>query len=427
MEDKENFEIHKEKAETDDKGIEMEDIDIKLEDDKLTPVELARDKTYKIAFFISLPVYIGYACCFSLQRKLSVVFGLTNGVSGTKLSVIYGIGTSFVYFFNLIFRFLGHNLIFGFLHPRDRIFVSLFSQIIGMFLLTYFSFQKTIQNVFWVFVSYAFVGICVGSYEPNMLNIVNKFGSTRIYVLLAMPCGCSCVTILGFCLMTFGFRYQYFYVIALIGSIISMNLYYFTIYKDSKESENKTENNQMLFLKEFYIDLLRFAEWFPQIGLYCFCFFFNNLLASVFVPGCTLFEYSRRVTYRLIGSITIKNEIFMLLFNCGSFSGNFFSMRTMNRKRIISPFFFNVLGLLGVVINMSLIPELAPLSSFLLMSANGSLSCQSSKLIGKLFHEKYHLTATSTFLFFGDFGSMLGSNFIQPLLPYIISMKSKMY
>ena len=76
---------------------------------------------------------------------------------------------------------------------------------------------------------------------------------------------------------------------------------------------------------------------------------------------------------------------------------------------------------------MSLIPEVAPLAAFLLMWANGGIYSQISKLIGQLFHEKYHLTATSSWLFLGDFGSMIGSNLIQPILPFISSMKSKMY
>jgi hypothetical protein len=75
-------------------------------------------KNYFVAFLITLPVFMGYACCFGLQKQLSVVFGLTEGVSGTRQSYIYGLGVSFVYFFNLIFHVAGHNLVFGFLTPR---------------------------------------------------------------------------------------------------------------------------------------------------------------------------------------------------------------------------------------------------------------------------------------------------------------------
>ncbi|EAX90724.1 hypothetical protein TVAG_134470 [Trichomonas vaginalis G3] len=66
--------------------------------------DVARKKTFKSSFFITLPVFMGYACCFALQQKLSVNFGLTLGASGDKLSNTYGVATSFVYFFNLIFR-----------------------------------------------------------------------------------------------------------------------------------------------------------------------------------------------------------------------------------------------------------------------------------------------------------------------------------
>ena len=102
--------------------------------------ETTKEKTYYIAFFITLPVFMGYACCFALQRNLSLVFGLTEGVSGTNLSKIYGLGVSFVYFFNLIFRVFGHNIIFGCLSPRNRIIAALSADIIGMSLLSFFTY-----------------------------------------------------------------------------------------------------------------------------------------------------------------------------------------------------------------------------------------------------------------------------------------------
>lgn len=415
---------------------EIEDIVINLEkgesQEKLVEESESNmhylQKTYKSAFIITLPVFIGYACCFSLQKKLSFVFGLTDGVTGTKLSVIYGIGTSFVYFFNLIFRVLGHNVLFGFLHPRDRVLAALSSLMIGMVLLAYFSLQNTTQNVIWVFISYSFVGVCEGSYGPNMLNVVNNLGSTRIYVLLAMPTGCACITILAFCLMTFGVPYQTFYVITIVICLMSITLYLFTIYPASKAIEVKTENHQEKFdLSSFCHDLKEIREWFPKIGFHCICFIFNNIFISLFNPGCTLFAYSNRVTLRLIGNVTIMNEIFIFIFNIGSFLGDFFSRKVMNQKRIINPIFFFIMSFLGAILNLSLIPEVAPLAAFLLMWANGGIYSQISKLIGQLFHEKYHLTATSSWLFLGDFGSMIGSNLIQPILPFISSMKSKMY
>ena len=178
---------------------------------------------------------------------------------------------------------------------------------------------------------------------------------------------------------------------------------------------------------KFCHDLKEISEWFPKIGFHCICFIFNNICISLFNPGCTLFAYSNRVTLRLFGTATIVNEIFIFFFNIGSFLGDFFSRKIMNQKRIINPIFFSIMSFLGAVMNLSLIPEIAPLAAFLLMWANGGIYSQTSMLIGQLFHEKYHLTATSSWLFLGDFGSMIGSNLIQPILPYISLVKSKMY
>ncbi|OHS98779.1 major facilitator superfamily transporter [Tritrichomonas foetus] len=387
---------------------------------------LKKKATYRIAFFISIPAFMGYACCFSLQKRLSYVFGLTEGVSGTRLSFIYGIGVSFVFFFNLIFRVLGHNIIFGFLHPRNRVIAAFFSLIIGMILLSVLSLQNTTQNVIWVFICYAFVGACGGSFGPNMLTVVNNLGDTRLYVVLAMPSGVACITIVSFVLMAIGIPFQAFYIVTAVLSVISMITYLFTIYPANKKFESSAPHQTKFDFKSFLNDLKEIKTWFPKIWKHAFVFLINMICISMFNPGCTLYAYQNRVTFRLL-NVIVKHELFMFLYNLGGFIGDFFSRKVMNKKRIVSPILFFVLHLFGITINLSLIPEIAPFAAFMFMWANGGLYVQSTKLISELFKENYHLTATSTWLFIGDVGSTSGSNLIQPIRPYIDLLKSSMF
>lgn len=385
--------------------------------------EEKKTNTYKIAFLITMPVFMGYACCFSLQKKLSIVFGLTDGVSGDTKSKIYGVGTSFVYFFNLIFRVFGHNICFGCFAPKIRVVISLCSMIIGMIMLSILSFQKEPPHLAWVFISYAFCGVCEGSYGPNMLNVVNHLGDTRLWVVLAMPVGVATISIVAFAFMAFGVPFQYFYIITAAMLAIAIVIYMFTIYPKA-DIPGGHQNN--FNLKDFGYDLKEIGQWFPKIWVHSLVFLVNMVCLSLFNPGCTLFVYQSRVTFRLFG-FTIANEWFIFMYNIGSFLGDYFSRRVMNNRKIIHPLFYFAMLVFGFFINVSVIPEIAPFAAFLFSWANGGLYVQSTKHIGLCFKEKYHLTATSTWLFIGDAGSTSGANLVQFLRPVIGSLKQKMY
>lgn len=387
------------------------------------PTETAKAKTYYIAFFITLPVFMGYACCFALQRNLSLVFGLTEGVSGTKLSKIYGYGVSFVYFFNLIFRVFGHNIIFGCLSPRNRIIAALIADIIGMSLLSFFSFSKTPPHVAWVFVCYSFIGICEGTYGPNMLNITSNLGNTRLCVILAMPAGVATITILAFLLMAVGVPFQVFYIITACSAFLSIIMYIFTIYPAAKYIENESEKFDLV---QFGHDLKEIKNWFPKIWAHSIIFLINMICLSMFNPGCILYAYSSRVTFKLF-KITISHDWFIMIYNVFGFCGDFFSRRVMDKKRLIHPIFYFFILCFAFAINISLIPEISPIAAFLFNWSNGGLYCQSTKLIGEKFKGKYGLTATSTWLFIGDVGSTTGSSIIQYVRSSIDSLKSIMY
>ena len=383
-----------------------------------------KGKTFKIAFFVTLPVFMGYACCFSLQHRLSHVFGLTDGASGDQRSNIYGIGCSFVFFFNLIFRVFGHNLLFACASPKYRVVISLCSMIISMVMLSFLSYSKTPPSLAWVFISYAFAGVCEGSYGPNMLNVVNHMGDTRVYVVLAMPCGVALISLVAFALMGFaGCPFQVFYIITACLLAIAIVIYFLTVFREAAKVHTQESNFN---IKDFGNDLKEVCNWFPKIAFVSCVFFFNMMCLSLFNPGCTLYTYQSRVTFRLF-HFTVDHDTFIMFYNIGTFLGDYISRKVMDKKRIINPLFYFLLLVLAFGINVSLIPEIAPFAAFGFSWANGGLYVQSTKFIGQLFTEKYHLTATSTWLFIGDAGSTIGSNLVQPLRPLMAKLKLKMF
>lgn len=380
-----------------------------------------KGRTYRVAFLITIPVFMAYACCFSLQRDLMRVFELSEGVADER-STVFGIGVSFVYFFNLIFRVVGHNVVFGFLGPRNRVIAALVSSIVGMGILSVLSFQKPSRDISmgWVFVANGFVGVCEGSFGPNMLTIVNQLGETRLYVVMAMPFGISLVTIGSFGLMALGVPYQFFYIFTACMLGVAIVLYIFTIYR---YSANQTSNFD---LRVFWGELKRIREWFPKIWVQSLIFVIDMFCLGLFNPGITLFMYESRVTYRLFG-FTVDRNWFVFVYNVGGFLGDFLARRVMDKRKILNPVWFLVMLVIAVTINLCLVPEVSVVASFFFMWANGSLYCQTTKKIGEEFVDEFHLTATSVWLFIGDAGSTTGSNFIQLLRPAVASLKKRMF
>ena len=385
--------------------------------------EESQNYTFRSAFFITLPVFMGYACCFSLQKKLSFVFGLTEGASGDERSNIYGIACSFVYFFNLIFRVFGHNLVFACLAPKHRVVVALCSMIVSMVMLSVVSFAKSPPSLAWVFISYAFAGVCEGSYGPNMLNVVNHMGDTRVYVVLAMPCGVACISLIAFLLMAVGVPFQSFYIITACILALGILIYFLTVYKTANKVHTKESEFNIV---DFGHDLCEICNWFPKIAVVSLVFLVNMMCLSLFNPGVTLYVYQSRVHYKLFG-FTLSHDWFIFLYNLGSFLGDYVSRKVMEKKRIIHPIWYFLLLCMAFCINVTLIPEIAPFAAFGFSWANGGLYVQSTKFIGQLFTEKYHLTATSSWLFIGDAGSTLGSNIVQPIRPAFAKLKQLMY
>jgi hypothetical protein len=220
--------------------------------------------------------------------------------------------------------------------------------------------------------------------------------------------------------MAVGVPYWSFYIMTVILCVISIVLYLLTFYSEVDSFSNSFD------LRQFGQDLCDIKIWFPKIWLHSLVFIVNMMCLSMFNPGCTLYAYQSRVTYRIFGFAT-SHDVFILTYNVGSFLGDFLSRRVMNTRRIISPIWFFLMLCIALSLNIVLIPEIAPFAAFGFSWANGGLYCQSTKLIGELFTGEYHLTATSTWLLLGDVGSTLGSNLIQFVRGNIADLKSRMY
>jgi hypothetical protein len=99
-------------------------------DDRSHHVAKLNKIVYYEVFLVTIPLFMGYAALFSLQNKLKMLYNI-DPISPTSQSELFGVAVSFLYLGNLVFR-LSHNVLFGFLSPRQRVILAMSSMAASM-------------------------------------------------------------------------------------------------------------------------------------------------------------------------------------------------------------------------------------------------------------------------------------------------------
>jgi hypothetical protein len=77
---------------------------------------------HREVILITLAEFLGYAILVSFQAKLKKQMHIIDG--DNPLSHQFSFAASFLYIGNLVFRLM-HNVVFGFLSPRQRVYLSM--------------------------------------------------------------------------------------------------------------------------------------------------------------------------------------------------------------------------------------------------------------------------------------------------------------
>lgn len=151
---------------------------------------------YWESFFVNMLMFCGYAALFVLQHEIKSKFGISD--SDIIRSRQFGVAVSFLDIFNLIFRFW-HNLIFGFVGPRGRTFVSTMAMMSSMLII---AVRICILDSYYmglVVLSYALGGVAIVSFEANFLCCLTHLGhATKHVAITAIPVGITGVLVGGF-------------------------------------------------------------------------------------------------------------------------------------------------------------------------------------------------------------------------------------
>lgn len=134
-----------------------------------------------------MPAYRGYACLNALQHKIKVVFGINDSTDPRSLEFSYAV--SCLYLGNLVFRLM-HNVVFFWLIPRHRVYMSFCLMACSMSLLGVLVFLLEIKEMSIIFIAYAMGGVSIGTFESNLLSSVAPLGhATKTWAVIGIPVG----------------------------------------------------------------------------------------------------------------------------------------------------------------------------------------------------------------------------------------------
>ena len=355
----------------------------------------------------TLTQFMGYAILVAFQAKLKAQLGIVDGNNADSHQFAFAV--SFLYIGNLVFRLL-HNVVFAFITPRTRVFVSMGAMSLAMFFLGVCVFVRESKSIAWVFLAYALGGTAIGSFESNLLSCITPLGhATKVWAIIGFPAGFACVSIVGFMLTAAGVPPVALYLAVMVLVLVGMAVFAWRIpHVPIKHNADS--------LSAFWDNFVHWREWFPLIVWHCLALTVDMYCVSLF-SGILLFIFNgTQVPIFGPASATLfPHDWFFAIHNCFSLVGDSLSRKVMYLIEPRHPWLYLVACLAGAALCLLKVAFVAPLGIFLVFFANGSIYATTTRHIDTNVDKQYNLIALSVWLFIGDIGSVAGSN----TLPYV--------
>ena len=301
-----------------------------------------------------------------------------------------------------------------------------------MFILciTYWWFKSIFVG--WVYISYLFGGIGIGSFESNILSTITPLGHlTKLWAMMGISIGFLIITVGGYGMMSLiNINVIYIYIFVFICCFISIFLWLIRI------PVPKSYDNQQS-IKDFIHHIRSWRNWLPSIIWYCIALMIDMFFLSS-NTALNQYIYDGKI-FPLFGewtklNIMIKQNIFLCILNAMQFIGDICGRKIIYYFKLsIHPFYYLIFSIIGAILCMSKIPIAALFGTSFVTLANGLIYSSTTYYIDKHLNKnnrKYLLTSLSFWLFIGDIGSVTGSNiwiFIQPIACNITSSKKKYF
>lgn len=361
-------------------------------------------------FFIVFPVYCAYASFFGLQRQVKCSLGISDSdIVGSQL---FSSCISFLFLFLSIFR-TAHMIVFSLISPRSRVFVAMLLLAVAMLLVAGPILTLGYHNPALVCLAYGLGGIGIGTFDPNFLNCLTPLGKrTKLVAISGIPAGINALLVGGFFAMAPPFevpaRCIFLFVAALLFN--GMALMFFRIPCHKQRRMTRTDTGTL----KFWADMRKFQSWGPQMWQCIIAWLFNMVCATAFNPGVVLYVYDKP-TVAMTQWIIWDRDHFIAAFNAFGFFGGMAGRWLSFSLRPQHPLLYCCVNLVGILLITRWVPLLAPVGAFLIMLADGLIYGSITRHIDERISNEFNLTAITTWLFFGDVGSIVGQNLIMPI------------
>lgn len=370
-------------------------------------------RVYWEAFFVNMPMFCGYAALFGLQHEIKSKLAISD--DDIDASRAFGVACSFLYIFNLIFRF-SHNIVFGCMGPRGRAYIAMTAMMGAMLVISVEIFILESTSMGWVMLAYALGGVAVGTFEANFLCCLTPLGPrTKHVAITAIPVGITAVLVGGFFAMgpPLYVSVSYIYTAVAVSILCGMLLFALRIPTD-KNIETDSQG-----IRQFLTQVFHWRQWLPLVWTLPLATAIDMFSLSAFSPGVALYIFDTK-TVELFPGLTMDKNDFFVIFNIfnmlGGLCGRILSYRLTPRH----PLCYTILNMVGSALLLLKIPLLAPVSTFLVMMGDGLIYGSIARRIDSQVPKQFNLVALSFWLFIGDFGSVTGSNLISYIRVWVV-------
>ena len=388
----------------------------------------------KLAGIVTIAVFAGYAALFSLQHVIKVTFKIPDDDSLASHNFSFAITS--MYIWNLVFR-VGHNFILYRLPPRRRSLCGLVSMMVSMLILSEVVFANEVHSIAVVAAAYAFGGMAIGTFETNYSVVLAALGNrTKIYGISGIPIGIFLVIVPGFIAVASGMPVVWVYYSVLMLLLLAVVVLLFFIeypvvdsllscdeeeaVSDGVTDKVGTGTHNTHSRTSTHNTHSRTSNWIWKVISVGIVFTLNMLFVSAFSPGVLLYLYNGAcvdLSNSLVPTLPcMPTGYFFALFSSFGFVADVVSRRRIYAtKPKFHPIRYLVLTSMGILLIIARTPLVAPMGTFLVFFANGSIYAQSCRWLDLELEASVSVMANSVFFFLGDCGSVLGAI----LIPYI--------
>ena len=379
-----------------------------------------------IIILIIIPMFMGYASLFALQRELKKIYGISDDPNHDNY--LFGYMVASLYLNNLVFR-LGHWFAKS-LKPYTKAMLSMISMAISMIVLICVTITKSDDKwLWWVAVAYCLGGVGIGTFEANQLYLITPLGEkNQRFSSLGIPIGVTIITVGGFIALTIGVHVSYIYMSTLLMLVVGMIVLYNVFgkyvedvsYLEVVVSPRQTNSHLLLndILEEDDNDEIKNNSCKSRSIIYYYVTLFIDMaFVSFFCPGAMLYLIDQS-NIDILSVGTISNHMFFAIYNIFTLIGAITGRLIAYKVRLINPLIGLCTLILGGLNNILLAPSYPVLSyigAFLVLGTNGFIYNQSWRFIHRHVknNNKGKLWTLSVWLLCGDIGSVISSCLIS--------------